>query len=107
MALGVERQADLADPAAVRAMVDEAELLLLATRPERRGCGIGAALLASALAEARRRGGARIHLEMRAGNPAARLYVRQGFSHVGTRRDYYRGANGERFDAHSYSCVLD
>ena len=39
-------------------------------------------------------------LEVRDGNTAAQqLYERSGFIGVGRRRDYYRGATAERFDA--------
>ena len=83
-----------------RPLVDEAELLLIAVRPEARGVGVGRALLTSAVADAGDRGMSEIFLEMRDGNAAAlALYRAVGFVEVGRRRDYYRGTGGERFDA--------
>jgi ribosomal-protein-alanine N-acetyltransferase len=89
-----------------RAVADEGELLLIATRPAVRGNGIGGMLLRSVVEGARRRGLVRLHLEVREGNPAVQLYVREGFAKVGERPLYYRGRSGEAFDAHSYSLAL-
>lgn len=92
--------------ALARAILDEAELLLIATSPKCRRRGIGAALLRSILAEAHGRGVTRVHLEVRAGNAAIGLYQAHGFAKNGERRDYYRGRTGQSFDAHSYSVAL-
>ena len=92
--------------ALARAILDEAELLLLATSPDHRRRGIGAALLRSIVSEARGRGVAKMHLEVRAGNGAIELYRSHGFTKVGERRDYYRGKTGQTFDAHSYAASL-
>lgn len=89
--------------ALARLVADEAELLLLATRPRARGRGIGGALLRAIIAEADARGAGRIHLEVRSGNDAVKLYHREGFVKVGERRDYYRGKAGQLFDAHTYA----
>lgn len=88
--------------AMARTMADDGELLLLAVRPDFHARGIGGALLRCAIADARRRGAARFCLEVRAGNPAVRLYERERFTMCGVRRDYYRGARGDCFDAHTY-----
>lgn len=92
--------------ALTRVIVDEAELLLLATDPRQQRSGIGSALLRSVLSDAAERGAGRLHLEVRADNPAAAFYARHGFAKVGERRDYYRGLDGERRDAHTYSRAL-
>jgi len=81
----------------------EAELLLLATRPGARGRGVGGALLRAVAVEAGERGIVDLHLEVRSGNDAIRLYHREGFSKVGERRNYYRGADGKVFDALTYA----
>lgn len=85
--------------AMARAMLDEAELLLLATSPGVRGRGVGGALLRAVIAESRNRGATKLHLEVRSGNGAIRLYHREGFEKVGERRGYYRGTSGEALDA--------
>ena len=89
--------------ALTRAIADEAELLLLAADSTQRRAGIGSALLRAVLADAGARGVTRIHLEVRADNPAVAFYTRHGFAKVGERRDYYRGTDGLRRDAHTYS----
>jgi ribosomal-protein-alanine N-acetyltransferase len=92
--------------AMVRAIMDEAELLLLAVDPVRRRAGIGSALLRAVEADCASRGIRKVHLEVRAGNAAVRLYTGQGFAQVGERPGYYRGNAGQVFDAHTYAKVL-
>ena len=89
--------------ALARTVIDDAELLLIATLPAMRGRGVGGALLRSVAADARTRGATRLHLEVRANNDAVRLYLREGFAQVGTRPAYYRGKAGDQYDAHSYA----
>jgi len=73
-----------------RAAAGEAEILTLAVRPEARRQGLGAALMAGAMAAARARGAAAMFLEVAASNPAAlALYRALGFDRVGQRRRYY------------------
>lgn len=86
-----------------RAAADEAELLLLATRPALRRRGIGNALLRSVMHDCKARGLTKLHLEVRAGNQAIELYRHAGFTQIGQRRDYYRGVNGQIFDALTFS----
>lgn len=93
--------------AMTRAVVDEAELLLIAVDPLARGRRLGAALLEGVAGAARARGVRRLFLEVRAGNPATALYRGAGFVKVGERKGYYRGANGAMLDAHSYSRRID
>jgi ribosomal-protein-alanine N-acetyltransferase len=45
------------------------------------------------------RGADRLHLEVRDGNPAIKLYSRSGFSEVGRRKNYYTGRDGQIYDA--------
>ncbi|AKM07593.1 GNAT family N-acetyltransferase [Pelagerythrobacter marensis] len=84
----------------------EEELLLIAVRPESRGCGIGAALLARALEAARARGAERMFLEMRDNNPALALYSRMGFEPIGRRKAYYRMPDGHFRDAITFGREL-
>ena len=92
--------------ALTRVIVDEVELLLLATLPAQRRRGVGATLLRALLAEAEGEGLKRMHLEVRAGNEAVRLYAEYGFVKAGERRGYYRGRTGQLHDAHTYSREL-
>lgn len=100
------QDASLAGFAMARVVAGDGELLLLAVSPDMRQAGIGAALLRSVIADARDRGGERLHLEVRAGNSAVGLYRAHGFAQVGQRRGYYRGVDGQSHDAHTYALVL-
>ena len=86
-----------------RQAADEIELLLIAVRPEVRGKGLGSKLLNQFFEAARQRHAATVFLEMRANNPAKSLYLREGFTQIGERRDYYRTAHGNPIDALTYA----
>jgi ribosomal protein S18 acetylase RimI-like enzyme len=58
-------------------------LFALEVATERRGEGIGRAIVECVLKEARARGCTRVYLEVRVDNPARRLYHRLGFRRVG------------------------
>lgn len=89
-----------------RAIVDEAELLLLGVRAGARRRGVGAALLRHFCASARARGAHRAHLEMRTGNVAMAMYSAAGFQQIGRRPNYYRGSDGQSFDALTLSRIV-
>jgi len=89
-----------------RHVADESELLLLGVSPKHRRRGIGRGLLRQFLDRARADGAARVHLEVRDGNPAIEMYRSTGFEAVGRRRNYYRGADGAQFDALTFSLEL-
>lgn len=90
-----------------RMIIDEAELLLIAVRPSYRGKGIGAALIQQVCRMAATKGAKRLHLEVRDGNAATKLYQATGFETIGRRKNYYSGGNGERFDAITLVLQLD
>lgn len=85
--------------AAARVAGGESELLLLGVDPARRGCGVGARLMADWRAWAEGRGAEDYFLEMRADNDAVHLYRRCGFVECGRRPAYYRGGDGVVRDA--------
>ncbi len=89
-----------------RIILDECELLLIAVAPSAQHCGIGRQLLAAMIATARQANVKSVFLEVRSGNPAITLYSSSGFIEVGRRRGYYRGPNGEIFDALTYRLLL-
>ena len=89
-----------------RLILDEAELLLLATVPALRRRGIAGALLRSTIADAISHGAKTLHLEVREGNDAIKLYRGAGFAKVGERRNYYRGTTGHAYDAFTFSREL-
>lgn len=98
---------DCAGFAIVRTVIDEAELLLLGVAPTYQGRGVGGSLLRAAIADCASDGTATMHLEVRAGNDAVRLYTTHGFAKVGERRAYYRGRTGLIHDAHTYRRTID
>jgi ribosomal protein S18 acetylase RimI-like enzyme len=71
-------------------VLDEAEIRSLAVLPAARRRGVASALLGAVLAHASAAGVRLFHLEVRAGNAAARaLYQDLGFAVVGRRPRYY------------------
>lgn len=89
-----------------RRVVDEAELLLLATVPHLRRRGVAAAVLRAVLGDARAQGASSVHLEVRDDNNAIKLYRSEGFMMVGRRSNYYRGHGGQTYDALTYRRTL-
>jgi ribosomal-protein-alanine N-acetyltransferase len=77
-----------------------ARLYSLATQPEARSQGVGAALLEAAAAAARRRGSHALRLEVRIDNAAAiSLYERHGFRRIGRYAQYYQdGTDAWRYE---------
>jgi ribosomal-protein-alanine N-acetyltransferase len=82
-----------------RRTMDEAELLLLAVRPDFGRNGIGRQLLQRFMFDQQAAGAQHLHLEVRDGNAAVQLYLDHGFRIAGRRSRYYRGPDGEKFDA--------
>ena len=76
-------------------VADECEILDIAVDPASRRDGLGASLLAVALAAAVARGARRCFLEVRASNAGAQAFYRAaGFVEDGRRKEYYRSGQG-------------
>ena len=74
----------------VKRVADEAHIMTLAVRPERRRRGFARALIESALADPASADVRRVYLEVRPSNAAARaLYDSLGFVQAGARPGYY------------------
>ncbi len=99
----VERNPEIGYPVVVRGdegivayavawfIVDELHVGNVAVLPEAQGRGIGRAVMAALVAEARRRGMVRATLEVRPSNERAlALYESFGFRTIAIRRAYYR-----------------
>lgn len=82
-----------------RVVMKEAELLLLAVKRDRQGQGVGQLLLDRFMLNATTKGAEKLHLEVRDGNHAIKLYARAGFVEVGRRKNYYTGRDGQIYDA--------
>ncbi len=86
--------------ALVRVIVDEAELLTIATHPDHQRQGLARAVMTSWRQLASQRGAETAFLEVAADNVAAcDLYATCGFSICGNRSGYYRRPNGPAVDA--------
>lgn len=78
-----------------RTVVDEAEILTLAVRPEARGRGLGLKLVSAAADLAKTVGAVSFFLEVAEDNrPALALYDRAGFVETGRRKAYYKTSQG-------------
>ena len=78
-----------------RVVAGEAELLLIATAPERRRTGAARACLATFEDTCRTKGAKAVFLEVSQTNTAAlALYAAAGYAQVGARPDYYRTPQG-------------
>ena len=77
-----------------------ARLYSIASKPEARGKGVGAALLDAVEAAARQRRCHAVRLEVRDDNTGAvRLYERHGYHHIGHYPQYYQdGTNAWRYE---------
>jgi [ribosomal protein S18]-alanine N-acetyltransferase len=85
-----------------RNVADEAELLLLAVSPKARRKGVGGTLLKRFVVDATESKACRLFLEVRSGNSAINFYEHVGFLQVGRRLRYYRGLDGNVYDALTY-----
>jgi ribosomal-protein-alanine N-acetyltransferase len=84
----------------IRHVVDEAEILTIATDPNQQRQGLATALLRTFDDFCNRKGIARAFLEVSAENsPAIGLYKASGFTQIGTRTGYYRLTSGQQVDA--------
>ncbi len=70
--------------------VDQAHIMVIASRPSERRQGVGELLTIATLCEAAKIGATNVTLEVRKSNDAAKtLYRKYGFSEIGVRRRYY------------------
>ena len=73
-------------------VLDEAHVVIIASRPDERRRGVGELLLIACLERALQRNSRIVSLEVRASNDAARsLYRKYGFQDIGVKRRYYSG----------------
>ncbi len=74
----------------VKLIADEAHIMTIAVRPERRRRGFARSLIEAALADPASAGARRVYLEVRPSNTGARaLYDSLGFVETGLRPAYY------------------
>ena len=92
--------------ALARSVADEAELLLIAVRPDSQRSGAGKALVGKTVSYYASKAIRKIHLEVRTDNPALAFYDRLGFVQSGLRRNYYRRSDGQFTDAATLSLEI-
>lgn len=81
--------------ALIRTVLDEAELLTIATEPTMRRQGLARATLLAGEARAKTGGAAQIFLEVAEDNDAAiKLYTSSGYHQIGRRPGYYLPKDG-------------
>ena len=81
--------------ALIRIAADEAELLTIAVDPKWRGKKVGQALLRAAFEDLRMSPARRMFLEVDEQNaPAVRLYGKEGFATISSRKGYYPRPDG-------------
>ena len=89
------RRGELVGYGVVTVEAGEAHLLNLSVAPDCQRQGVGAELTRFFMGLAREQGAAKMFLEVRPSNTAARaLYAAHGFTEIGVRRDYYPGPGG-------------
>jgi [ribosomal protein S18]-alanine N-acetyltransferase len=92
---GEERSGKLGAFVLSRIAVDEAEILSIAVRPDRRGEGHSARILVAHHDVLALNGVKTVFLEVETGNgPALALYHRQGYTEVARRDAYYKRSDG-------------
>lgn len=97
----------LAGYAVMSMAAGEAHVLNICTHPERRGRGVGRALLHTLEQVARENGIELMLLEVRASNRVAiRLYESMGFNELGYRNNYYPDHNGREDAVVMARCLL-
>jgi ribosomal-protein-alanine N-acetyltransferase len=90
-----------------RVVRDESELLSIGVSPMFRKRQVGTKLLRESMLRCFKDGARTMFLEVAIDNhPAIELYREHGFEEVGTRKDYYRHADGKRTHAYSMRCDL-
>lgn len=86
--------------AVIRVILDEVELLTIATHPDHQRQGLARQVMTDWMAQACARGAAHAFLEVAADNAdALALYNHFGFARSGIRRLYYRRKHGPMIDA--------
>lgn len=89
-----------------RRVGDEEELLLIGVIPQWRHFGAASSILSQVIENAQAAGVARLFLEMRSNNTASHLYHKFGFTQVGIRKNYYKGADSRLYDALTLALTL-
>lgn len=88
--IGAFDKEELVGYGGIMTVLDEGDVANIAVKSDHRSLGIGRKILSALCIEAKKRGTALLHLEVREGNAAARhLYESFGFTTDGMRKNYY------------------
>jgi [ribosomal protein S18]-alanine N-acetyltransferase len=92
--------------ALTRTIIDETELLMIGVQRQWQGKAIASKLVQQIIEFESAKQRQRIFLEVRSSNHARQFYEKIGFSEIGRRTNYYRGSNGDKFDAITMAYLL-
>jgi [ribosomal protein S18]-alanine N-acetyltransferase len=85
--------------ALTRYVLDEEELLMIGVSPAFQRDKVGAQILDFIISDAKTANRLKLFLEVRDGNNAQYFYRASGFLDSGRRKNYYKGRDGQLFDA--------
>lgn len=104
---GLEDEGRVISFVLITVVAGEAEILTLATDPDRQGRGFGRRLLEGLIAALRAEGNESLFLEVAVDNAAAlALYKACGFERAGLRKAYYSRSHGAPVDGHILRLAL-
>jgi [ribosomal protein S18]-alanine N-acetyltransferase len=89
-----ENEAEVIGFALFRTIFDECELMMIAVHPQGQSKGIGGKLFDYLIKNCQNNGVRKIHIEVRADNPALNFYMRRGCTVIGQRSSYYKRTDG-------------
>lgn len=108
MVIVAERGDDTLGFVMCRVVLDEAEILTFAVRPEEQGKGLASKILRQLLGVLKSKNVAKVLLEVREDNSTAiQTYISAGFVKIGERAGYYETQNRERMDAQIFAFNTD
>jgi [ribosomal protein S18]-alanine N-acetyltransferase len=85
--------------ALTRYVLDEEELLMIGVSPAFQRDKVGSQILGIIINDAKAANRSKLFLEVREGNNAQYFYRSSGFLDSGCRKNYYKGSDGQLFDA--------
>lgn len=90
----VQQALDVVGFALLRTIFDDCELMMIAVHPSSQSMGIGGKLFDHLIDNCRSNGVKKIHIEVRADNPALHFYTRRKCTVIGQRPRYYKRIDG-------------
>jgi [ribosomal protein S18]-alanine N-acetyltransferase len=89
-----EHETDVIGFALLRTIFDECELMMIAVHPDHQSQDVGGKLFNHLIAICQKNGVRKMHIEVRADNPALNFYTKRGCTVIGQRSSYYKRTDG-------------